>query len=292
MKKKEKMIIEAGMKLFASKGYNTTSVQEIADECHMSKGAFYLYFKSKEALLISILHYYYDKVFTRIHEVQTEGGTPKEAYRKQLTVYYDNILQQKDFIKMQLSDRALPLNEETQQLAKQIRLATIQLHIDNMKQMYGDAAIPYMADLCLTIEGMSHVYFELAILYDFQLEAEELASTMIHRIDDLMGGMMKRNDHPLISVDQASDWFGPIYERSFDPLTESLLKELRELAEAHYEVKDEPDLFEALGILENELNKQKPRQVIVKGMLYQLKLYTPLQPVSGSLLRILKEDHL
>ena len=63
------------MKLFASKGYNTTSVQEIADECHMSKGAFYLYFKSKEALLISILHYYYDKVFTRIHEVQTEGGT-------------------------------------------------------------------------------------------------------------------------------------------------------------------------------------------------------------------------
>lgn len=280
------------MKLFASKGYNTTSVQEIADECHMSKGAFYLYFKSKEALLISILHYYYDKVFTRIHEVQTEGGTPKEAYRKQLTVYYDNILQQKDFIKMQLSDRALPLTEETQQLAKQIRLATIQLHIDNIKQVYGDAAIPYMADLCLTIEGMSHVYFELAILYDFQLEAEELATTMIHRIDDLMGGMMKRNDLPLISVDQASDWFGPIYERPFDPLTESLLKELRDLAETRFEVKDEPELFEALGILENELNKQKPRQVIVKGMLYQLKLYAPLQINAESLLRIMKENHL
>ena len=28
------------------------------------------------------------------------------------------------------------------------------------------------------------------------------------------------------------------------------------MAEAHYEVKDEPELFEALGILENELNKQ------------------------------------
>ncbi|OLP65185.1 hypothetical protein BACPU_17190 [Bacillus pumilus] len=292
MKKKEKMMIEAGMKLFASKGYNTTSVQEIADECQMSKGAFYLYFKSKEALLISILHYYYDKVFTRIHDVQTEGGTPKEAYRKQLTVYYDNILQQKDFIKMQLSDRALPLNEETQQLAKQIRLATIRLHIDNIKQVYGDAAIPYMADLCLTIEGMSHVYFELAILYDFQLEAEELATTMIHRIDDLMVGMMNRKDHPLISVDQASDWFGPIYKRSFDPLTEALLKELSELAETHYEVKNEPELFEALGILENELNKQKPRQVIVKGMLYQLKLFTPLQSISESLLRTMKEDHL
>ncbi|WP_353854601.1 TetR/AcrR family transcriptional regulator [Bacillus sp. Bos-x628] len=292
MKKKEKMIIEAGMKLFASKGYNTTSVQEIADECHISKGAFYLYFKSKEALLISILHYYYDKVFTRIHEVQTEGGTPKDAYRKQLTVYYDNILQQKDFIKMQLSDRALPINEETQQLAKQIRLATIQLHIDNIKRVYGDLAIPYMTDLCLTIEGMSHVYFELAILYDFKLEADKLATTMVHRIDDLMRGMMKRKDIPLISIDQASEWFGPIYEHSFDPLTESLLKELTELAETHYEVKNEPDLFEALDILENELNKQKPRQVIVKGMLYQLKMYTPLQSICESLLRTLKEDHL
>ncbi|MFS0656148.1 TetR/AcrR family transcriptional regulator [Bacillus sp. 179-C3.3 HS] len=292
MKKKEKMIIEAGMKLFASKGYNTTSVQEIADECHISKGAFYLYFKSKEALLISILHYYYDKVFTRIHEVQTEGGTPKEAYRKQLTVYYDNILQQKDFIKMQISDRALPLNEETQQLAKKIRLATIQLHIDNIKQVYGDDAIPYMADLCLTIEGMSHVYFELAILYDFQLEAKELARKMIDRIDDLMIGMMERKDLPLLSVDQASVWFGPIYERSSDPLTETLLMELREQAEAHYEGKHEPELFEALGILENELNKQKPRQVIVKGMLYQLKLYIPLQSISESLLRTMNEDHL
>jgi hypothetical protein len=57
-------------------------------------------------------------------------------------------------------------------------------------------------------------------------------------------------------------------------------------------VKDEPDLFEALSILENELNKQKPRQVIVKGMLYQLKLYAQLQTHSESLLRILKEDHL
>ncbi|MFB8735720.1 hypothetical protein ACEQPO_24665 [Bacillus sp. SL00103] len=94
--------------------------------------------------------------------------------------------------------------------------------------------IPYIADLCLTIEGMSHVYFwSLQFYMIFQLEAEELAATMIHRIDDLMGGMMERDDLPLISVDQASDWFGPIYERSFDPLTESLLKELREQAEAH-----------------------------------------------------------
>ncbi|MCY7947775.1 TetR family transcriptional regulator, partial [Bacillus atrophaeus] len=33
MKEKEKLINEAAIKLFAQKGYKSTSVQEIADEC-------------------------------------------------------------------------------------------------------------------------------------------------------------------------------------------------------------------------------------------------------------------
>ena len=38
----------------------------------MSKGAFYIYFKSKEALLLSVLHYYYERIFTRIQKIKTE----------------------------------------------------------------------------------------------------------------------------------------------------------------------------------------------------------------------------
>ncbi|MCY8280477.1 TetR/AcrR family transcriptional regulator, partial [Bacillus inaquosorum] len=38
MKEKEKLIIETALKLFAQKGYNSTSVQEIAKECKISKG--------------------------------------------------------------------------------------------------------------------------------------------------------------------------------------------------------------------------------------------------------------
>ncbi|MEC1731358.1 TetR/AcrR family transcriptional regulator, partial [Bacillus atrophaeus] len=79
MKEKEKLIIEAAIKLFAQKGYKSTSVQEIADECKMSKGAFYIYFPSKEALLLSMLNYYYDKMFTRIHHIQTKSGNPRSA---------------------------------------------------------------------------------------------------------------------------------------------------------------------------------------------------------------------
>ncbi|CAM4100818.1 hypothetical protein BAPA111461_18685 [Bacillus paramycoides] len=45
------------MKLFATTGINATSVQEIVTACSISKGAFYLYFKSKDELLLATLRF-------------------------------------------------------------------------------------------------------------------------------------------------------------------------------------------------------------------------------------------
>ena len=50
---KKQLIIKEAVNLFATKGYHTTSVQEIAERCHIAKGSFYNYFKSKEELLLS-----------------------------------------------------------------------------------------------------------------------------------------------------------------------------------------------------------------------------------------------
>ena len=58
------------MKLFATKGVNATSVQEIVTACGISKGAFYLYFKSKEELLLATLRYYYDKIQNKMMDIE------------------------------------------------------------------------------------------------------------------------------------------------------------------------------------------------------------------------------
>ncbi|MCB1060668.1 MAG: TetR/AcrR family transcriptional regulator [Calditrichaeota bacterium] len=47
-------ILEAAGKLFASKGFDKTSVDEIAKEAGLSKGAVYWYFPSKERILIAL----------------------------------------------------------------------------------------------------------------------------------------------------------------------------------------------------------------------------------------------
>ena len=47
-------IIEAAERLFYLKGYEDTSVQDVLDELHLSKGGFYHHFESKLSLLEEI----------------------------------------------------------------------------------------------------------------------------------------------------------------------------------------------------------------------------------------------
>jgi AcrR family transcriptional regulator len=48
-------IIDAAQRLIFTKGYEQTSIQNVLDELHISKGAFYHYFDSKQTLLEAII---------------------------------------------------------------------------------------------------------------------------------------------------------------------------------------------------------------------------------------------
>jgi len=49
------LIIEKALLLFSTKGYTETSVEEIANECNLTKGALYFYFKNKEGIAKAVL---------------------------------------------------------------------------------------------------------------------------------------------------------------------------------------------------------------------------------------------
>jgi TetR/AcrR family fatty acid metabolism transcriptional regulator len=51
---KRRRILQAAVKVFARKGYFAAKVSEVAKEAHVADGTIYLYFKSKEDLLVSL----------------------------------------------------------------------------------------------------------------------------------------------------------------------------------------------------------------------------------------------
>lgn len=62
-----KEILEAAWKLFQEKGYTATTVNEIIEHAHTSKGGFYYYFKAKDELLNSLYHFF-DREYQKYYE--------------------------------------------------------------------------------------------------------------------------------------------------------------------------------------------------------------------------------
>ena len=74
---REKIIVSA-LEMYAKKGYNKTTVDEIAKNADLSVGIAYRYFKNKKALLLSALEYGFGKVS------ELSGTSPTDLFGKNL----------------------------------------------------------------------------------------------------------------------------------------------------------------------------------------------------------------
>jgi AcrR family transcriptional regulator len=72
-------IKSAALKLFASRGYANTSLEDVANAAGFTKGAVYYYFKAKENLLLDILQDIEERsIGATDREVRALQGTPAE----------------------------------------------------------------------------------------------------------------------------------------------------------------------------------------------------------------------
>jgi TetR/AcrR family transcriptional regulator len=53
---RQELIVEAAEKVFLSKGFESSTMDDVGKQAELSKGTLYLYFKSKEELLLAIHH--------------------------------------------------------------------------------------------------------------------------------------------------------------------------------------------------------------------------------------------
>jgi AcrR family transcriptional regulator len=96
--KRPQEIIRSALNLFVKHGYETTSMQDIADACKMSKGNFYNYFKAKKDLVEAIIdlanNCYLRNTENEINKVKLIGA--KEALKRQIKLYLRTVDNNKD----------------------------------------------------------------------------------------------------------------------------------------------------------------------------------------------------
>ncbi len=76
------IIIEQALNLFAARGYDAVSVQEIVDAAGVTKPTLYHYFGSKHGLLDAVLSEHFEALYCRVKEAADyQGDLPLNLYR-------------------------------------------------------------------------------------------------------------------------------------------------------------------------------------------------------------------
>ena len=105
---KEKIIIHS-LKLFASKGFYSTTIPDIAKSLKMSVGNMYNYFKSKDLLAKEIIKYVSSYLGKKIREINEEDISTDEKIYKIVEFYFETAHKHPEmidyFLRIYLSNR-------------------------------------------------------------------------------------------------------------------------------------------------------------------------------------------
>jgi TetR/AcrR family fatty acid metabolism transcriptional regulator len=96
-------IREAAMRVVARKGYDHTTVQDIADEAGIAKGTVYLYFKSREDILEKTMSAAGEELRKRIGAACAGVGSFGECVERVVETQLDYFEQQQDFFRLYLA---------------------------------------------------------------------------------------------------------------------------------------------------------------------------------------------
>ena len=87
MKNKYHEILETSSKLFAQKGYKSTTMKEIADALGITKATIYHYFSSKEEILFEIMNFAMDEALKDLKKIAQMNISPIEKLNESLKFY-------------------------------------------------------------------------------------------------------------------------------------------------------------------------------------------------------------
>lgn len=266
MNGKKMKLIEAGMKLFAVKGYHTTSIQEIATEAGISKGAFYLYFDSKKDFIATAFQHFYTQISERIGRAKQEKLPPRESLANQITAFINYIYKYKEFLIMSLREN-ISIGQNIDKLIHQMKMENYHWMRENIEAIYGDKINDLLVDTVIQLEGLINGYFKWIVIDDIHMEREKVGAFIVRRLDDVVNGMLRRDEEALITIKNIPDSYGAMIGKDSDELPEVLLSLQSKITKLNMDYVKISQLQEVVKELEKEIGKTEHRPIMIQGLL-------------------------
>jgi TetR/AcrR family transcriptional regulator, fatty acid metabolism regulator protein len=97
---KRRRIIDAAVKVFAEKGFFGAKVSEIADAAGVADGTIYLYFKSKDDILISLFQEKMSEIVKQLQAILSELPDPETKMRRYVIEHLKLVARQPELMQV------------------------------------------------------------------------------------------------------------------------------------------------------------------------------------------------
>ncbi|WP_158633904.1 TetR/AcrR family transcriptional regulator [Radiobacillus deserti] len=292
MKDKRLKIMEAAMHLFSSKGYFSTSVQEIAEYCGVSKGSVYTFFDSKEALLLEVFQYNHEKMMDRARSViLNQSISPEERFEKMIIVELEGLKDNKDFFNT--ISRSLPGNNQIRLFMKNIRRTMVNWHKHILEDIFGDEVRPNIWDVTFMFQGIMKEYTHLITQEQKPLSLSEVAHAIYESVDAIV--QKRKRKEPVIPLKVMDEYEASPNPFSFDEkeTVEEFIQRLkRKLHHFKMDNTEKEELMDSIQLLVEEDQREHPRMFLIKAILTHLSGYSDIKPeVENLRLMLVKETN-
>lgn len=276
IEKRRKQIIESAIKLFAQNGFHLTSVQDIVDDCGISKGAFYNYFSAKEELHIAILKHYFEQMSMHFTQIKDTYSDPREKLKAFLKFQFEQTSEQRELFVVFLREQSFSINEELSHFIEQTKQKTFIEYEKLLIEIYGETIRPFIGDIILVGEGLSNAYIIAMLFHNLEMDVFVLPDFILNRIEDTIKAFQS-GEKPIIRQHKGLNFFQPgVFTKiSNKEQAISLLTEMLESLET-LDLTEEQiiGLPKVITFLISELNKNDFDTYSFQGMLANLKEIT------------------
>lgn len=267
---KKQQVLESALCLFAENGIESTSVQHITQAAGISKGAFYLAFPSKEALIKEIIDSFMKGFVADIDRVVNSSENPSEKLRRYFLTHLSLLDKHADFAKIYAQEPMHALNEEILE-----KLIHYDAWIDRsllalLDELYGEPQTGGRYDLLIAIKGFVRIYSELVLFHPYPHDLEQIADLLVEKTD-VLANYSKTAYLTKEMVEL------PMPGPEDVTTAEKLLLVIEELLE---DEQHPPLISESLSLLAEELRSASPRRAILHGLQANIYDYTPAKWLS------------
>lgn len=266
---KKQLIMEKAIELFAKQGFEATSVQQITEHCGISKGAFYLSFKSKDELIIALIDHFMIQIISDIDYMVKNSEDSNELLYKFYYSTYHSFHKHSDFARMFMKEQTQTFNQEFISKTRYYDSLIDKIILTMIDRLYGECVRETKYDLLFCIKGFMRTYSELFLFYNVSLDLTLLSKSLVEKTNLLA----KHTSIPFISQELMK-----MFEISnLEEITKEQVLEILEQKIEELEDSIEKDSF---ILLKQHLIEPNLSPAIVKGLVENIRNHPHCKLVS------------